>query len=192
VADVEQCCSVRPTGEGRWQQVRNGNHIVLAKAPGVVLTSSVPSRLWCAVAGFSCSVPREQRGAAEVLRWSASTRWLPLRSTQGRQSPCPPASLSPPPPPPPPPLLTDRTTLHWSFNEKETGKKILFSGGTTYKRNSFKAVTTEIRLFRNYLGKMNFNIVLLCFYVKILKIYEYDNTTCYCSVDFCIICFMSP
>ncbi|TNN50657.1 hypothetical protein EYF80_039170 [Liparis tanakae] len=73
------------TGEGRWQQVRNGNHIVLAKAPGVVLASSVPSRLWCAVAGFSCSVPREQRGAAEVLRpssWLGFSKQAPVRLCQ--------------------------------------------------------------------------------------------------------------
>lgn len=56
---------------------------------------------------------REQRGAAEVLRWSASPTGLPLRSNQGRQSPCPPASsptrpdcsFSP----------TDRKSLRWSF-----------------------------------------------------------------------------
>lgn len=55
VADVELCCSVSATGEGK---VGNGNHIVLATAPGAVLTSSVPSRLWCAVAGFRSSAPR--------------------------------------------------------------------------------------------------------------------------------------
>lgn len=54
---MEQCCSVSATGEGRWQRVGNGNHIVLAEAPGAVLTFPVPSRLWCAVAGFRSSAP---------------------------------------------------------------------------------------------------------------------------------------
>lgn len=35
---------------------------------------------------------REQSGAAEVLRWSGSSIGLSLRSNQGGQSPCPPAS----------------------------------------------------------------------------------------------------
>lgn len=55
---MEPCCSVSATGEGRWQRVGNGNHIVLAEAPGAVLTFPVPSRLWCAVAGFRSSAPR--------------------------------------------------------------------------------------------------------------------------------------
>lgn len=44
--------------KGDGSRSGNGNHIVLAKAPGAVLTSPVPSRLWCAVAGFLSSPPR--------------------------------------------------------------------------------------------------------------------------------------
>ncbi|KAK2856849.1 hypothetical protein Q5P01_005584 [Channa striata] len=91
--------SVEPESRS-WQRLGNGNRIVLATAPGAVLTSSMPSP--------GCGAPwpasdallpgeSERRGAAEVLRWSGSSVGLRLRSQQGSRCPCAPAS--PPRPP---------------------------------------------------------------------------------------------
>lgn len=64
--------SVTAAEEGK---LGNGNNIVLAWAPEAVLTFSVPSRLWCAVARFHRSAPRGE-GAERGRRGLKVERFL--------------------------------------------------------------------------------------------------------------------
>lgn len=93
---------------------------------------------------------REQRGAAEVLRWSGAPIWLLLRSNQGRESPCPPASS--PTRPDCSCSARDGKTLRWSFIKNNWQKaQILLSWlyrNTSSKDknflNSYYIATTNI------------------------------------------------
>ncbi|KAI4831576.1 hypothetical protein KUCAC02_001112 [Chaenocephalus aceratus] len=81
------CCSA--TGEGDGSRTR-GNQVSRSR-------THLPScQAGCGAPWPGCEAllpgEREQRGAAEVLRWSGSPFRLLLYSNQGERSPCPPAS----------------------------------------------------------------------------------------------------
>lgn len=142
--------------KGRWQQVGNGNHIVLARAPGAVYSPS-PCQTGCGAPwpGSAAQLPgeREQKGASEVLRWSSSSTGLPLRLNQGRQSPCPPASS--PARPGRSSSPTDRKSLRWSFikNNWQSSKSIICCAqrdianklNSTHSREDLKKNQTQFR-----------------------------------------------